>query len=132
MEPSSRPSPSRRPLLSLSSSIKGAAAARSSPAPAAEPLHLLSPLCRELAAGARRCASSFVVRSPEPCPSPIRAPPNLVVPSQSVVDCVVSAPCPRASPPSVRPRLKTTQNFDLFFKASFELVYEFCNYCVVI
>lgn len=96
----------------------------------------LSPSLRSLSLSPTRAVAGAVPCSPPElavvprrssfgCRRRARAPLNLVVPAQSAVDRVVPALCPRASPPSVRPRLKTTQNFDLFFKACFELVYEF-------
>jgi hypothetical protein len=103
-------------------------------APAAEPPLSSSSPSRELAV----VPSPFIVQSSEPCPSPAEpscarvVPRSCWSPRSSVSTASCPASCPRASPLSVLPRLKTTQNCDLFLKACFELVYEFWNYCVVI
>jgi hypothetical protein len=80
-----------------------------------------------LAAGTHRHASPFVVRSLETCPSPVWAPPNLAVPSQSVVDHVM----PLCLATVCSSKVEDNPKFWFIFQSVWISLW-ICNYCVVI
>jgi hypothetical protein len=132
--PAVLPSP-RRLFLSPPSLYKSQVAPWSSPSPtralSLTPRALSLPRC-EFVAGARRSSPELVVhrRSRATLPSSSLANPAPLPCSASLVEC------PRASPPSAIVRASKVEDnpkqFEFIFETMIELIYECCEFIVVI